>query len=171
MRSYFSSAGLYWKVSRWLTPPLMNSEITDFARGLNCGGKYIGLYGCARTDCRPSDAPPSSLIRLLNVDKLVQVQQHMSQIAQRRARGAVTATRAFRPLLKKRYILAHLARRGFTAEGDPVHFADLFLWIGAGCLPDAVGKVFRLDQREFVVQQRQGLRRNRTHRAPLGGYI
>src|ERR1700682_1880935 len=38
MRLYFSRAGLYWKVSTWLTPPLINSEITDFARGLKCAG-------------------------------------------------------------------------------------------------------------------------------------
>src|SRR5947209_1649607 len=37
-RLYFSSAGLYWKVSTWLTPPLMNNEITALARGLKCGG-------------------------------------------------------------------------------------------------------------------------------------
>ena len=34
---YLSSAGFGSKVSRWLTPPHMNSEITFFARGLKCG--------------------------------------------------------------------------------------------------------------------------------------
>src|SRR5579862_7740580 len=40
---YFSSAGLYWNVSTWLTPPLMNREITAFARGLKCGA--FGIVG------------------------------------------------------------------------------------------------------------------------------
>ena len=35
--AYFASAGLGSNVSMWLTPPLMNSEITAFARGSKCG--------------------------------------------------------------------------------------------------------------------------------------
>ena len=41
--AYFVSAGLGSKVSTWLTPPDMNSEITAVARGLKCGG--FGAYG------------------------------------------------------------------------------------------------------------------------------
>src|SRR5260370_40369959 len=71
-----------------------------------CGGKYIYLYGSARTDCHSWSPPHGSLTRLLNVDKLVQVQRHVSQIAQRRACGAIATTvlgcRAFRLLLEKR---------------------------------------------------------------------
>src|SRR4029450_1597282 len=35
--AYFSSAGFGSKVSTWLTPPVMKSEITAFARGLKWG--------------------------------------------------------------------------------------------------------------------------------------
>jgi len=38
----FSSAGLYWKVSMWLTPPLINSEITDLG-----GAEVSGLASAA----------------------------------------------------------------------------------------------------------------------------
>src|SRR3989442_9632487 len=41
--AYLVSAGLGSNVSTWLTPPLMNSEITAVARGLKCGG--FGAYG------------------------------------------------------------------------------------------------------------------------------
>src|SRR5262245_5169925 len=45
--AYFISAGLGSNVSTWLTPPLMNSEITAVARGLKCGG--LGAYGLKPT--------------------------------------------------------------------------------------------------------------------------
>ena len=35
--AYFSIAGLYSKVSIWLTPPVLKIEMTAFARGLKCG--------------------------------------------------------------------------------------------------------------------------------------
>ena len=35
--AYLVSAGFGSNVSTWLTPPLMNSEITAVARGLKCG--------------------------------------------------------------------------------------------------------------------------------------
>jgi hypothetical protein len=35
--AYLSSAGFGSNVSTWLTPPLMNSEMTALARGLKCG--------------------------------------------------------------------------------------------------------------------------------------
>src|SRR5216117_3069512 len=47
--AYFVSAGFGSNVSTWLTPPLMNREITAVARGLKCGAlaafglKPIGL--------------------------------------------------------------------------------------------------------------------------------
>src|SRR5258705_13800057 len=41
--AYLVNAGLGSKVSTWLTPPLMNSEITAVARGLKCGA--FGAYG------------------------------------------------------------------------------------------------------------------------------
>src|ERR1700730_2250015 len=34
---YFLSSGLGSNVSMWLTPPVMNSEMTALARGLKCG--------------------------------------------------------------------------------------------------------------------------------------
>src|SRR5216684_4493533 len=43
IRLYFSRAGLYWKVSMWLTPPHINNEMTALALGLKCVG--LGKYG------------------------------------------------------------------------------------------------------------------------------
>src|SRR6266404_1666087 len=48
MRLYFSSAGLYWNVSMWLTPPHMNNEMTAFALGLKWVG--LGKYGELKSD-------------------------------------------------------------------------------------------------------------------------
>src|SRR5207247_2886453 len=41
--AYLVRAGLGSNVSTWLGPPVMNSEITAFARALKCGG--LGAYG------------------------------------------------------------------------------------------------------------------------------
>ena len=41
--AYFFSAGLWSNVSTWLTPPLMNSEMTAVARGSKCGA--LGANG------------------------------------------------------------------------------------------------------------------------------
>src|SRR5262245_15477556 len=35
--AYFVSSGLMSKLSTWLTPPHMKSQITDFAFGVKCG--------------------------------------------------------------------------------------------------------------------------------------
>src|ERR1700730_13765756 len=45
--AYFSRAGFGSNVSTWLTPPLMNSEITLVARGAKCG--FLGANGLKPT--------------------------------------------------------------------------------------------------------------------------
>src|SRR5216683_1199384 len=45
--AYFSRAGLGSKVSTWLTPPLMNKEMTLLARGAKWG--FFGAYGLKPT--------------------------------------------------------------------------------------------------------------------------
>src|SRR5438067_2251988 len=59
--AYFASAGLGSKVSTWLTPPLMNSEMTAVARGLKCGdfGAY-GLNPIGFAAHAPASAPADS---------------------------------------------------------------------------------------------------------------
>src|SRR5437762_10462608 len=60
--AYLVSAGLGSKVSTWLTPPDMNSEITAVARGLKCGG--FGAYGLnpigVAAQAAPGLSPPAS---------------------------------------------------------------------------------------------------------------
>src|SRR5580692_2197017 len=53
--AYLVSAGLGSKVSMWLTPPLMNKEMTLLARGAKCGG--LGDSGVGMAD----DAPTQEL--------------------------------------------------------------------------------------------------------------
>src|SRR5687767_15363598 len=45
--AYLINASFGSKVSTWLQPPPMNSEMTAVARGLKCGG--FGAYGLAPT--------------------------------------------------------------------------------------------------------------------------
>src|ERR1051326_3783263 len=109
--AYLFSAGFGSKVSTWLTPPLINSEITLLARGVKCGG--LGASGLAtgfespvqatgsdarRPSWSSNDKRPSPLIPpqvsnknfrrdvnatlLPHVQKLVQVEQHIRQIHQ-----------------------------------------------------------------------------------------
>jgi hypothetical protein len=56
--AYLVSAGLGSNVSTWLTPPLMNREITAVARGLKCGG--FGAYGLNPTGVAPHAALASA---------------------------------------------------------------------------------------------------------------
>src|SRR6516164_3560672 len=50
--AYLTSAGFGSNVSTWLTPPLINKEITALARGVKCGG--LGERGDAALDTLPS---------------------------------------------------------------------------------------------------------------------
>ena len=67
--AYLVSAGLGSKVSTWLTPPLMNNEITAVARGLKCGA--FGAYGLNPTGAGVAGAGLDDLPR----QQLVLVQQ------------------------------------------------------------------------------------------------
>src|SRR5207342_1447358 len=54
--AYFASAGLGSKVSTWLQPPPMNSEMTAVARGLKWGG--FGAYGFTPTAAASQPSRP-----------------------------------------------------------------------------------------------------------------
>ena len=58
--AYFVSAGFGSKVSTWLTPPLMKSEMTAFARGSKCGcfgaNGLPGIGSSQVSDCAVSAA-------------------------------------------------------------------------------------------------------------------
>src|SRR2546430_9746017 len=53
--AYLASAGLGSNVSTWLTPPLMNREITAVASGLKCGA--FGAYGLNPIGADPHARP------------------------------------------------------------------------------------------------------------------
>src|SRR5258707_8768413 len=136
-----------------LPPPLIKSEMTDFARGLKCEG--FGASGESTlppgfaTHSAPSNlswlskssraSPPIPMpasiqnfrremycclrlrslifsnmaILLLDINEFVQIQRHVSQIVQRRARCAISAgvlgSRGLRLLLPEREVLGQFA--------------------------------------------------------------
>src|SRR5215468_3255667 len=57
--AYLLRAGLGSNVSRWLTPPSMNSQITRFARGAKCGlpSGWFFTSAARATPSRKSMAP------------------------------------------------------------------------------------------------------------------
>src|SRR5262249_28594380 len=112
---------------------------------------------------------------LFHVHKLVQIQNNVGEIPQRRSRGSFLPSglsgRTRRLLGKKRKVHLPFTICGRAAESDPIHFIDLLARVRASGVPYTVGEKTGLHQHELVVKQRQGLRRNRADRAMFGSDV
>src|SRR5215471_6294372 len=83
----FSNSGLGSKRSRWLGPPSMNSQITDFAVGAWCGFfAASGSAPCSIEENASAPSPPQDRIRnsrrriaalLVLIDEFIGVHQHL----------------------------------------------------------------------------------------------